>query len=251
MTILQIQQKLRAMGFNPGPLDGKHGPKTTAALKDFQASRGLTADGQVREQTVAALAGALADEQDSPSVFIDVGHGKRPEGFDPGAVHASSKTTEHSLNGICANAMAEALRGFGIEAKVDDAGRGLYADGAAARGYDMLVSVHHNAAGARAQYATTRFHSKKAGSGDKKAATMIATAMAKALGIPDKGALPMALGVLSGAKDAGVKTAFLIEPYFMHQQSPDNPPAKAMPDWSKRAGVAVAGAIAGYFGVTK
>jgi hypothetical protein len=39
-NITQAQQGLQASGFDPGPIDGKLGPKTRQALKQFQQSKG-------------------------------------------------------------------------------------------------------------------------------------------------------------------------------------------------------------------
>lgn len=57
MTIKQIQQALKAAGFDPGPIDGIKGPKTIAAIKAFQAANGLVVDGIVGPKTTAALTG--------------------------------------------------------------------------------------------------------------------------------------------------------------------------------------------------
>lgn len=51
----QIQTALKNAGFDPGPIDGKIGPKTKKAIKDFQAANGLTADGKVGPETWAKL----------------------------------------------------------------------------------------------------------------------------------------------------------------------------------------------------
>jgi len=42
-----IQAALRRAGFNPGPIDGIFGARTLKAVRAFQASRGLKADGVV------------------------------------------------------------------------------------------------------------------------------------------------------------------------------------------------------------
>ncbi len=57
MSVTQIQQALKAAGFDPGPVDGIRGPRTIAAIKAFQTARGLTVDGIVGPQTTAAFGG--------------------------------------------------------------------------------------------------------------------------------------------------------------------------------------------------
>ena len=51
------QQTLRAKGFDPGPIDGVMGPRTTAAVREFQSKEGLMATGQLDADTRARLAG--------------------------------------------------------------------------------------------------------------------------------------------------------------------------------------------------
>jgi uncharacterized protein (TIGR02594 family) len=55
MTTLQIQTRLRELGFDPGPIDGIPGRQTTRAVSDFQRARGLEVDGIVGPRTLAAL----------------------------------------------------------------------------------------------------------------------------------------------------------------------------------------------------
>ena len=54
-TIVDIQNFLANNGFNPGPIDGLRGAKTTQAVIAFQKSTGLYADGVVGNKTKAAM----------------------------------------------------------------------------------------------------------------------------------------------------------------------------------------------------
>lgn len=53
--VVTLQQDLVKAGFSPGPIDGSFGPKTLAAVKAFQSSKGLVADGIVGPLTWATL----------------------------------------------------------------------------------------------------------------------------------------------------------------------------------------------------
>lgn len=54
-TVLDIQRRLSSLGYNLGPLDGKDGPKTRDAVKQFQRAWGLAADGVAGPKTLALL----------------------------------------------------------------------------------------------------------------------------------------------------------------------------------------------------
>lgn len=51
----QIQAALKNAGYDPGAIDGKLGPRSKKAIKDFQAVNGLKADGKVGAKTWAKL----------------------------------------------------------------------------------------------------------------------------------------------------------------------------------------------------
>jgi peptidoglycan hydrolase-like protein with peptidoglycan-binding domain len=54
--VLLLQQTLSALGYDPGPLDGKFGQGTERAVKQYQRDQGLSADGVVGARTRSALA---------------------------------------------------------------------------------------------------------------------------------------------------------------------------------------------------
>lgn len=53
--VLEVQVRLKAEGFDPGPLDGIFGPKTQAALQAFQKSRRLEPTGKLNSPTLRLL----------------------------------------------------------------------------------------------------------------------------------------------------------------------------------------------------
>ena len=56
-AVKSLQKKLSSAGFNPGRADGTFGPQTQRAVRDFQRSQGLKADGIAGRRTFSALDG--------------------------------------------------------------------------------------------------------------------------------------------------------------------------------------------------
>jgi peptidoglycan hydrolase-like protein with peptidoglycan-binding domain len=78
--ISRVQERLRALGFDAGPVNGDFGTKTQAALAQFQLSVPVPASGQLDDPTLAAL-GIKRDAQEAgsaPSESAAAGAGARP-----------------------------------------------------------------------------------------------------------------------------------------------------------------------------
>ena len=59
-SITAMQTALQKAGFDPKGIDGKYGPGTFAAVKEFQTAQGLKADGQAGPETMKALQATAA-----------------------------------------------------------------------------------------------------------------------------------------------------------------------------------------------
>jgi len=221
-TVWHIQKRLRDLGFDIA-VDGDLGPPTFWDQSETLAAILAHLGGPV---TIADPRDA-APTRNGKHVYIDIGHGQKPDRFDPGAVHRGTNTSEHSLNIIAAKACETRLFEAGFDVTIDDLSR-------------------HNSHGAPAQGAEALYHRTKGGTADRKLAAAAAKEMAKELGIRNRGAKPAGLSVLSGAADVGVPASILAEMYFMHEQNPPNPPASDMVIWSHRAGEALARSIIAY-----
>jgi peptidoglycan hydrolase-like protein with peptidoglycan-binding domain/TPR repeat protein len=57
-AVRALQRRLVGLGYSPGPVDGRYGPLTEAAVIRFQAAHGLQVDGVAGRPTLAALASA-------------------------------------------------------------------------------------------------------------------------------------------------------------------------------------------------
>jgi membrane-bound lytic murein transglycosylase B len=53
--VTAIQQALKDRGHDPGKIDGLMGPRTRAALREFQTAEGIEPTGRSDETTLAAL----------------------------------------------------------------------------------------------------------------------------------------------------------------------------------------------------
>lgn len=58
--VKEVQAALKNKGMDPGPEDGMMGPKTQAALREFQKSNNLQVTGRIDEKTASALGVEMA-----------------------------------------------------------------------------------------------------------------------------------------------------------------------------------------------
>jgi peptidoglycan hydrolase-like protein with peptidoglycan-binding domain len=54
-TVMQLQRRLNSRGFDAGPVDGRMGPSTRAALREFQRAENLEVTGRPDPRTLSAL----------------------------------------------------------------------------------------------------------------------------------------------------------------------------------------------------
>ena len=77
--IREVQSLLATLGYDPGPIDGKPGRQTTAAIRRFQSRYGLAANGRISPELVKGLwAVAVAGDPGAPSTTTDSGRPSPP-----------------------------------------------------------------------------------------------------------------------------------------------------------------------------
>src|SRR4051794_415178 len=65
-VVVELQTELTTYGYYTGPIDGSYGPTTKAAVKELQTDLGVTPDGLVGSETVAAFNKAVANGTPTP-----------------------------------------------------------------------------------------------------------------------------------------------------------------------------------------
>lgn len=67
---LSVEQRLRSLGFEPGPLDGTFDRRTRAAIANYQSSRGLPDSGYLDRQTVVGIVQETSQAQAGPGQIV-------------------------------------------------------------------------------------------------------------------------------------------------------------------------------------
>ncbi|MGF1608271.1 MAG: peptidoglycan-binding protein [Kiloniellales bacterium] len=101
--VKEAQGALAELGYEPGPVDGVEGPRTQAAVRAFQESADLTADGRVTEALLAALTPALETHR-----VTQAQRRVAALGYDPGPVDGKlGRHTRMAIKRFEADAGAE------------------------------------------------------------------------------------------------------------------------------------------------
>jgi peptidoglycan hydrolase-like protein with peptidoglycan-binding domain len=99
-----VQQARKEKGHDPGSVDGVMGPKTQAALKEFQDKEGIKASGRLDAETMSKLgvqakAGASSDSSSSPSASPSGSSSGTTSGSSSSGASSSSPSSSPSSGG--------------------------------------------------------------------------------------------------------------------------------------------------------
>ena len=79
-TIRQAQQALKDKGFDPGPIDGKYGPKTREAVLNYQKQNNIVANGRLGGETYESL----GVKRDAPGEHMEAAGGEIKSSYGKG-----------------------------------------------------------------------------------------------------------------------------------------------------------------------
>lgn len=129
--VSHLQDTLRSAGFNPGKTDGIFGPKTQAAVRNFQRARGLDVDGIAGQHTFGALRDsdtfqpsqkpstpAKPGTQTQPGAQTQPGTQTKP-GTQPGSPQAGGTQSTAPITGVpkTGNAFIDRIAGDAIKSQ--------------------------------------------------------------------------------------------------------------------------------------
>ncbi|MGF1627079.1 MAG: discoidin domain-containing protein [Alphaproteobacteria bacterium] len=101
--IAELQRLLAAQGYDPGPADGRIGPATARAIRDYQAAAGLPATGEADVALLDRLRAPLAaeDEPAAPTTAADDPGSVLPPVIEPGSIASPDATApETAVAGV-------------------------------------------------------------------------------------------------------------------------------------------------------
>ncbi|MGH3144384.1 MAG: N-acetylmuramoyl-L-alanine amidase [Rubrobacter sp.] len=156
--VVELQQMLDDLGFDPGAVNGLFDHRTVRAVRDFQKNAGLQDDGVVDGAVFKVLntyaaqtlgthqlpdksGGYFTDDLFSGAIVVDAAHGGRDTGYQ-----GATGLSEADLNLAVAQELAQILPAREVlltrsgDEEVSAADRAFLANTSGAR---MIVSIHH------------------------------------------------------------------------------------------------------------
>lgn len=113
--VVQLQTRLRDLGFYTKSIDGSYGTGTAAAVKAFQAKNGLDPDGVAGPLTLAKLYGTSAEEADPASNNDNVTLGNGARGSKVTALQTALKSLGYynkKIDGVYGKGTISAVQAF-------------------------------------------------------------------------------------------------------------------------------------------
>lgn len=95
--VKEVQRELTARGYDPGPIDGYMGTKTSEAIKGFQADNGFGVTGELDDLTISALRNS--ESGTSEDMVVEKSDGKVSDGasIDEGNEAAQNSCTVEQI----------------------------------------------------------------------------------------------------------------------------------------------------------
>ncbi|CAN5672396.1 N-acetylmuramoyl-L-alanine amidase [soil metagenome] len=203
--VIELQQMLDDLGFDPGAVNGLFDPRTVRAVRDFQRNAGLQDDGVVDATVFKVLntfaaqslgthqlpdksGGYFTDDLFSGSIVVDAAHGGRDTGYA-----SPTGISEADLNLAVAQELAQILPAREVlltrsgDEEVSAADRAFLANSSGAK---MIVSVHHASHSTPTACGTASFYFGRLGYQSHRgrmAAAYLQRCISQTLGTPDIG----------------------------------------------------------------
>lgn len=111
-TVREVQRALKDNGCNPGPIDGIDGPRTHAAIREYQKKENLNENGRLGPETLAAL----GVKSEGAGTEMQVAGTQVRNSYDKGAkdvAHGSEKMASQYSHGNVVKGTADFGKGVG------------------------------------------------------------------------------------------------------------------------------------------
>lgn len=266
--VAALQRKLNDLGFDAGRVDGIFGPRTGAAVTEFQLNLSLDPTGVCDETTLEAFANlaraitggrpeALRESHEwrngrtgllGKVVVLDPGHGDEDLGCQGnGVVEADvvvdvAERVERHLAQLGVVVLLTRGRSFHHDRVLDDAARAAFANSVAA---DAVISLHIDQdASSHASGASAYFYGSSAGSGSEAGRHLAASLLdhiCAGTGLPELGCYPRSWDLLRLTRMPSVRV------YLGYSSNPADAALLLSGDFREQLAAGIAAAVAAVF----